>query len=305
MRWLIKLGVVLVLLGCHQVARSQDDVQPKIIEIHIMLTPGQQAAYPENAAALPCDDPNYKKGTCWDRDMRDIQSKLYQKKDNCETWERVSCEPIATPSHDPERPWAWDKVWAPIGIPVFEDKTPSVCGFNWPKNDFKCGAGTPAGDARLEAVSGLARKFKMSSTDATGLATDSYTSVFAVPLIKPCEPGAFLDLDLNCRHKSSIETSEENQLADDFLEAWEAWRLTYFMNLVAIWINNGVEEQHVMYCKDHALDLAVPISPCIDALGKDWETQPIIEEKLKYKPESVWRSKGVTAHSASTVDKKE
>jgi hypothetical protein len=63
-----------------------------------------------NPNAKPCGPDNHD-GACVDVTLRHIVNHLYIHKENCERYEGVAC------TRDQE-------LWAPLGKPVFEDKTP-------------------------------------------------------------------------------------------------------------------------------------------------------------------------------------
>lgn len=87
-------------------------VWPKIASVQLMMDP-VQAKYPGNEWAKPCGPMNHAVA-CVDLTMRHIVNHIYGDKENCETNEGVKCTDMYQ---------ANQKVWMPIGKPVFYDET--------------------------------------------------------------------------------------------------------------------------------------------------------------------------------------
>lgn len=78
--------------------------------IHLILDSVQAK---EQDHPIPVCTPE-SKTTCYDPSLPHITNHLYNKKQNCEMWENAKCTDLY--NHD-------QQLWAPIGKPVFEDKS--------------------------------------------------------------------------------------------------------------------------------------------------------------------------------------
>jgi len=92
---------------------------PRVVKTWITLDP-VQAKYPGNTQVKPCgkDGPVDGTNACVDLLTRHIISRLYSTKENCESGEGVACLIV----------WDSQPRYAPIGKPIFEDKTDDGAG---------------------------------------------------------------------------------------------------------------------------------------------------------------------------------
>lgn len=93
----------------HLPADSILSQHPVVVSLHIVMD-SVQAKYPGNEWIRPCSPDNHA-DACFDSTLRHIISHTYQKKENCEKDEKVSCTQLS-------------EYWLPIGKVIFVDETP-------------------------------------------------------------------------------------------------------------------------------------------------------------------------------------